>query len=551
MKLRLRDNPLIRYYALFGANARRRRLVIALLLLYTTLITTIAYSLVGSPNPPIGGDQWMFVLLLSTPAYAFIAPACFFFFAPKLRSPEILEEFLLTRMSKREVVVGYCLPPLALFACVVLITFVILTVVPYLITGQMHREYRVAAVAHLAGAVVAAAVALRVWTAHPGSTLRTWFQTPLMALLCGAIALIMGIMMDAFASSMNLMHAVRDLDDVMACFGFVIGALLPVVQAKRFCSLRFFRGVDPEPYQIACWIGNELAPSRKRPEIGATFRRLLALVAHDSRYVVLALVATVLVCLPVGIMAFSRADTFSTSAGPWLWSLNFLTRGTTVIATSVIFAILYLFFRSFARKDRAFVLLAGGIIPSVLLSLIPVFVATILYVGIACIAQRLALRARPDPVAVMICYTALSFLSIAAFTMYALPRPRSGLYGLLGIIGFLLLLFLSAKYFEEAIYAAWRVFSLGLSALALVAIISAAWALRRKPRRRAVPNFGAIFTVLFILLPFLLLLLHDRNFFRNSEFVIVGTFFATGFFLTFGFDTLAQRIHRLELANLE
>ncbi|HNM47913.1 MAG TPA: hypothetical protein PKH51_12915, partial [Candidatus Sumerlaeota bacterium] len=305
----LRNNPILAHYSPFSPS-RRFRAVIALILYAAAVIAFNVFYIVG-PGQYIDGAPTI-VLLLETASLAVLPSLIFLAFAPKYRSREFLEELTLTQMSRREIVIGYCLPPLLMIAFVVAINlvffvFFFLLKLATSSSGDPIGGHFLFAIYHIIGAVIAASAITRSWTAYPNSIFRPLVQVPA---ICAAHAIMIAVTtLSVVIPAGNMLPYFRYKDEGIILLSLLVSAaltLFPLLNAVRFAPARFFRVIDPTTYQRAYWAANEFALSRKSPGISRAFRLLLRQVILENRYVLRALAIVLLLVLAYAIYAYKH-----------------------------------------------------------------------------------------------------------------------------------------------------------------------------------------------------------------------------------------------------
>ena len=570
----LRNNPILAHYSPFS-RSRRFRSVIALIL-YAAAVAAFNIAFIIGPGR-YNDDSLLFTLFLETASLAVLPSLIFLAFAPKYRSREFLEELTLTQMSRREIVIGYCLPPLLMIALVVAINLVFFVFFSLLKLATSSPNvpvggYLVVAIYHVIGAVIAASAITRNWTTYPNSIFRPLVQVPI---ICAAHAVVITVATLSVAISANLMLLTSRYDDeVVTLLSLLVSAaltLFPLLRAVRFAPARFFRSIDAPAYQRAYWAANELTPSRKSPAASLAFSLLVRQVLRDNRTILRALAIVLLLVLAYAIYAYKHPMDFMQGYVPVPGSIVEVDRQLAImialtdpyatVAIPILLLLIHLYLRTRSHPQRALTIMAGGIIPSVISSLLPALILFLVWIGIRIGVMALYLHhllSLGDVVGEWILLI-IAFPLLSLFlTMIFLPRPRRPVLRIIFLPLGLPILTYVFRYLislpAELHLSPGPVTFIAISVVILAGIAFFAFLFRKsqwKPRYVIAASVAyGIIPILFSLTP----LPGNRSeyirLFHGGEFVGFVAISASFWFVAYGFDILAQRIHRLELAYL-
>ncbi|MCC6546091.1 hypothetical protein IT570_02895 [Candidatus Sumerlaeota bacterium] len=567
----LRDNPIVTYYSPLSARGRRRWLCLSLAMAY------VAHSIVGWG---IAADMWggfhdgglFFFSMLQMLSYVALPSLCFLFFAPRHRSRDVLEELTLTRLSRREVVAGYWLPPLAVFGVLFVVNLASFLVGTFMtITRQssgVMEPLILATVAHFSMGVIAASAATRNWTAYPNSVFRALFQVPII-IVAQAIAVVVIAVSAALAfSSIGPREWSDEVGTAIGSMAMLVCAGFGLRKAVRFAPARFFRVVDPACYQRAYWAANELAPSRRSPGAGAAFGRLLRRVPGDFRQSLRALMVVLVIALGTALYAYHnprlfRSDDLAidgahiTQQDKKLVALRVVTDWHAVGAIPLVFTLLHIFFCARKRPDRAITLMAGGIVPSIVCFMIPTFTLQVVCVLLHLEARQFFFygsRFGDNDEAIM---TSIGMFGICVLlALVFLPRPRRTVLFTMASLILLLLVYILLGHIMQ--YSP-NVSSI-VGALCAVGMLTGMVLSRvmKEHRHRAVIGMGGGLAITgFLGVLAVATLRQTPNYYGMSLInrpLQIVMFFVTAivvWLVLHGFDFLAQRMHRMELAHLE
>jgi hypothetical protein len=250
-----RENPI----AVAGIpirGSRRRSLAFWMLLLSVSLGSIIA------------GITFRFSYAASEPVYMFYAAAalipplsalCLHLFGYRHRAAAELEELILTRLDREEVVFGAVFWPVVIGAAV---------------AAALAAGYVISAVGHdpIPAILLSLLLLLVLWLASVGAAVRAWI-------------LAFGSLLHLFLYTIAVAGAVFLLAELLGAMGWqvhglviaAIAAVYIVLHAGHFAGLRFFAPVDWEALCRAYWLTNELVAffefDERRPAMKQLRRR--------------------------------------------------------------------------------------------------------------------------------------------------------------------------------------------------------------------------------------------------------------------------------------
>ncbi len=570
----LRDTPIVSHYSLFS-RSRLLRTRVALILYAVAIVT---FNIVVNVGPGRHTDDYsIFALLLETVSFLLLPSVIFLAFAPKYYSREFLEELTLTRMSRREVVAGFCLPPLLMFAFIVAINLATFALFSLWTLSASRTDvpvsgYLLVAIYHVLGAVIAASAIIRNWTAHPGSIFRSLVQVPI---LCIAYAIVIAVMTLSVALCAGIMIPYsRYEDELLNLLSLLVSVALtsfPILKAVRFATSRFFRSVDSSTHEHAYWAANEFILSRKRSGVISARKHLLLQALLEGRLVLRALVLVLLPVLVYAIYAYNHPLNFApyhdtqqtsvTKVDKQLAVMSALANSRAIAVFSILYLLIHLYLRTRSHPHRALTIMVGGIIPSVISSLFPALVLFVAWMVLAAVAGHLILyrsHFTGEDFGEWILHIMAFFTLSPILTMLLLPRPRRLLLRIIFLLLGLPTLTFVFQYLlslpDNLQLSSGLVVFAAISVVALAGIAFFAFLFRKSHwKLRFVAVAGVTYGTIPIVLS--LTLLSGDNSERLSHTIgssiallIISLFL---WLITFGFDVLAQRIHRLELAHLE
>ncbi|MCC6546090.1 hypothetical protein IT570_02890 [Candidatus Sumerlaeota bacterium] len=548
---RLRDNPIVRYYHPFSLR-RRRWVGTAIFLLVPVSALLFGMNLLLKASRFGYGPGFLAGLIL-------IPPICFSVYAPRHRDTEQLEELSLTRMSRREITVGFLVPPMLMVVLleVLIIVPVYLALGPLIgnsaaFFGGFDPRFLVIA-ALVCAAVVGLTTTIQVWTAHPTSPARMWIEVLLIG-FARAFCIVSVAMLVEKGSS----YLVAPISLPLGLGAALLMLYFPVRAAAQFCVLRFFRSVDPHAYREVSWLANELKPARKNRDFREFFRKTVRLILHDYRYVVRALVPTMGLILlatvvayfdPEGVLLNRRALSFYGQPRDLVRrdaAMMACVSPPVVFAAPMIFTLFYLYFGARKNADRALTIMAGGIVPTVVVTMIPttIFHALLLALMTGAIVAFDGVWPPGETVSLI----SLSYLFSIIMVMMLLPRPRRWFpMVVMGCIALLAAVVSLQEWSGARLLAPDSSFWSGLGTDVFLPLLCCAILgdviLRRKfllVRLLALAWVSMVLTAM----P----LKHARVLHANTILFALGCW---SWFVLFGFSLFAQRVHRLELAHLE
>ncbi len=381
------------------------------------------------------GIAFRFSDAASEPSYMFYAAAalippltalCLHLFGYRHRAAAELEELILTRLDREEVVFGAVFWPVVIGAAV---------------TATLMSGYVISAAGHvrIPAILLALLLLLVLWLASVGAAVRAWI-------------LAFGSLLHLFLYTITVAGAVFLLAELLGAMGWevqglaiaAIAAVYIVLHAGHFAGLRFFAPVDWEALCRAYWLTNELVALYEYDERHAAMKQLRR--RNPAR--ALALLAG----WATGSLLLLLLGGFLLQAGPKDPSLPqaliLLTRwiGNPVFAmfAGLVAAFVALAVR-FRRQEKRLYVLAGSIHVTIAMHILPAVLPFALLPGIAGMVGLSNSRLGISEVR-FFTGSALTLFLAAGMTLWLLRRPDRKAWIWVGsILAVLLLAFLAVR----------------------------------------------------------------------------------------------------------
>ena len=182
------ENPILTYYSPLSRSARRKVAFRLFILANLALVTLVTYWL-GTDKTADRQTVFVNCALVLAGLQTFMPSIAYLLFAPRDRSRARQEELLAAGMTKWEILVGYCYPPLSVgvlltgIYTVWLFAIAFLLALRHLYDGFGMDEFIVMLLMDLVGlGTLSVSAATRNWIRDPESTVRALAWVPLVIL---------------------------------------------------------------------------------------------------------------------------------------------------------------------------------------------------------------------------------------------------------------------------------------------------------------------------------------------------------------------------------